>query len=112
MFTELTQCAERSTTLEPEDCPLSPDTYYSSLDETEDVVWTQRSEPVLDTELAEDGTVMVTGSLDFAVRWVSVDTWDDTKERQQDTCTQSFSATVDLSGAAPTVTFDSGYYDW
>lgn len=112
VFTELTQCAERSTTLEPEDCPLSPDTYYSSLDETEDVVWTQRSEPVLDTELAEDGTVMVTGSLDFAVRWVSVDTWDDTKERQQDTCTQSFSATVDLSGAAPTVTFDSGYYDW
>ncbi|PKT68130.1 hypothetical protein CW362_36595 [Streptomyces populi] len=109
VVTELAQCAERSTTLEPEDCPISPDNYYSSVDEAEDVHWTQQSEPVLETELAEDGAVTVTGDLDFKVSWVSVDNWDDEKEKQKDTCTDSFSATVDLSGSSPAVTFESGY---
>ncbi|WRZ92143.1 hypothetical protein OHB54_25655 [Streptomyces sp. NBC_01007] len=115
VVTELARCAERSTTLEPEDCPMSPDGWYSSSDEAEDVHWTQQSEPGLETELAEDGTVTATGDLDFKVSWVGVDSWDGAKEKQKDTCTKSFSATVDLSGAATTVTFESGYdtdYGW
>ncbi|MET8132251.1 hypothetical protein ABZV24_09845 [Streptomyces sp. NPDC005251] len=113
VVTELAQCAERSTTLEPEDCPMSPDGWYSSLDEVEDVHWTQQSEPVPAAELAEDGTVTVTGELDLKVSWVSVDDWAGAKEKQKDTCTKSFSATVDLSGTTTTVTFDSGYdYGW
>ncbi|MER6672295.1 zinc ribbon domain-containing protein [Streptomyces sp. NPDC000983] len=113
VLTELAQCAERSTTLEPEDCPLAPDTYYSSLDEAEDVRWTQKSEPDVETELAEDGTVTAYGELDFEVRWVAVDTFADTEDKQKDTSTGSFTATVDLSGGSPTVTFEPGYgYGW
>ncbi|MFE1287959.1 hypothetical protein [Streptomyces sp. NPDC058751] len=117
VIAELAQCAERSTTLEPEDCPLSPDGYHSSSDEVEDVHWTQRSEPELELEAepAEDGTVTAVGGLDFEVSWVSFGYWDDEKEKEKDTCTKSFSASVDLSGASPVVTFDSdsGYdYGW
>ncbi|MFE5187141.1 hypothetical protein [Streptomyces sp. NPDC056628] len=106
VLTELTECVERSTSLEPGDCPISPDGYYWEED-AEDVVWTQESEPVLQTELAEDGTVSVTGDLDLKVTWTDVGY--DQEEKMEDTCTSSFSATVDLSGASPTVAFDAYY---
>ncbi|MFE7895340.1 hypothetical protein [Streptomyces sp. NPDC057412] len=73
MLTELAECVERSTSLEPSDCPISPDGCYWEED-AEDVVWKQKSEPVLQTELADDGTVSVTGDLDLKVTWIRAGT--------------------------------------
>ncbi|OIJ64083.1 hypothetical protein [Streptomyces mangrovisoli] len=111
--TALTQCAQ-STDLEPDDCPLSPDSHYSyfySSDVAEDVQWSQQSQPELQTEMAEDGTVTASGNLDFKVNWVNVDSYEGDKTKEKDTCTASFSATVDFSGDTPSVTFYSGYGD-
>ncbi|MGX1492576.1 hypothetical protein [Streptomyces tendae] len=106
VLTELKECVERSTTLEPDDCPISPDGYFWG-DDAEDVKWTQKSEPSLQTELAEDGTVTVSGELDLEVAWTDVSF--DVEEKMEDTCTSSFSATVDLSGTTPSVSFDEYY---
>ncbi|MEU6544096.1 hypothetical protein [Streptomyces sp. NPDC046859] len=106
VLTEPAECVERSTSLEPGDCPIGPDGYYWE-EGAEDVVRTQESEPVLQTELAEDGTVSVTGDLDLKVTWTDVGYGEE--GRMEDTCTSSFSATVDLSGASPTVGFDTSY---
>ncbi|MFJ7019495.1 hypothetical protein ACIQUW_14195 [Streptomyces sp. NPDC101117] len=106
VLTELAECVERSTSLEPDDCPISPDGYYWEED-AEDVVWKQKSEPVLQTELADDGTVSVSGDLDLKVTWTDVGY--DEEEKMEDTCTSSLSATVDLSGTTPSVSFDESY---
>ncbi|MFJ3285488.1 hypothetical protein ACIPMW_09475 [Streptomyces sp. NPDC086669] len=84
MVTELAECVERGTSLESDDCPISPDGYYREED-AEDVVWKQESESVLQTQLAEDGTVSVSGDLDLKVSWTDVGY--DEGEKMEDTCT-------------------------
>lgn len=53
VLAELAECVERGTSLESDDCPISPGGYYREED-AEDVVWEQESEPVLESQLVDD----------------------------------------------------------
>ncbi|MGW2336920.1 hypothetical protein ACWCXS_23485 [Streptomyces sp. NPDC001685] len=85
VLAELAECVERSTSLEPRRLPgpISPDGYYREED-AEDVVWEPGSEPVLQTQLVDDGSVSVSGDSDLKVTWTDVGY--DEEEKVEDTC--------------------------